>query len=315
VKQADSEVKLAEANVTFAAQSYKRWAAAAPEGAVSAQDRDQKTAELDTSEAKRDAAKAARDLAQAEVQRLETLAKFKEVKAPFDGVVTQRHVDLGDLVTAGSTSSTTPLFSIAQSKQVRVFVDVPQAASQEIHVRMPAAVMERGNGRTFPGSVSRTADSIDPQSRTLRVEVLVENPKGELKPGMYVDVSFKTDRTSPPLEIPAAALTMRTTGPHVAVVDGGGKVTFQKIEIGRDMGDVIEVTSGLKDGDVVAMNINSEVLDGERVAMHSADAPVAKPDEHPAAKPAVAELKTSSARARVAAAHTDGEHPAANPPH
>ncbi|HEX8911334.1 MAG TPA: efflux RND transporter periplasmic adaptor subunit, partial [Humisphaera sp.] len=238
VKQAQSDIELARANVHFAELSYDRWAKAAPGGAVSAQDRDQKEAELKTSQARLNAATAAKELAEAEAQRLRTLTGFKVVRAPFKGTVTQRHVDLGDLVTAGSTTSTTPMYSIAAFDQVRVFCDVPQSAAHEVRVGMPATVEARAGGHrrlSFVGKVARTADAIDRSSRTLPVEVLVDNPDGAIKTGMYVDVSFETDRAAPPLQIPAAALAQRPTGPHVAVVGPDGTVRFQRIEIDRDL--------------------------------------------------------------------------------
>jgi len=278
VAQEQSGIELAQANANFAKLSYQRWESAAPEGAVSAQDRDQKKAELDTSVAKLSAAKAQLKLAQADVQRLQTLIGFKSVLAPFDGTITERHVDIGELVTAGSTSSTTPLFSIARSDQIRVFVDVPQGASPEIKLGMTAeATAAEHPGRKFAGKVDRTADSIDPVSRTLRVEVLVPNADLSLKPGMYLQVEFQTDRRDPPLEIPASALNMRPSGPEAAIIAADGTVRFQPITIARDMGDYIEVSSGLSDGQTVALNITSDVEEGERVTPREVQTPAAQP--------------------------------------
>lgn len=278
VAQQRSEVDLAQASVTFAKLSYERWQSAVPEGVVSTQDRDQKKAELDTSSAKLEAAKAQLKLADADVQRLQTLVGFKNVVAPFDGTITQREVDIGDLVTAGSTSSTTPLFEIARSDQIRVFVEVPQSGSGEIKIGMPVKVTASDStSRTFNGKVSRTADSIDPASRTLRVEVLVPNPDYALKPGMYVEATFLTDRATPPLEIPSSALALRPSGPQVAVVGSDGTVHFKNIHIAQDLGDHIEIDRGLTDGETVALNINSDLVDGDKVVTHPFE------DETPAA--------------------------------
>ena len=272
VTEQKSEVDLAQASVNFAKLSYNRWQSAVPEGVVSTQDRDEKRAELDTSNAKLESAKAQLKLADTDVQRLQTLVGFKDVVAPFDGIITRRDVDIGDLVTAGSTSSTTPLFSIANSATIRVFVDVPQSASAQIKVGMSAKVSVSDSfGPAFMGKVDRTADAIDPASRTLRTEVLVPNPDNALKPGMYVQTTFLTTRASPPLEMPASALTLRPSGPAAAVVSSDGTVEFKNIHILRDLGDSIEVDTGLKDGEQVALNIGDDVTDGEKLDVHLVD--------------------------------------------
>jgi RND family efflux transporter MFP subunit len=296
VNQAESESNLAKAAANFAKVSFERFKSAAPQGVVSAQDRDQKKAEYDAAVAKQSAADAALNLAKAQVQGLQTLVSFKNVVAPFDGVITERHVDIGDLVTAGSTSSTTPLFSIARSDQIRVFVDVPQSASQSIKVGMPAvAYADDGASGKFTGKVDRTADALDPSTRTLRVEVLVPNPHYVLKPGMYVRVEFKTDRADPPLEVPASALTMRSTGPEVAVVAADGTVRFHPVNIVHDLGEKIEVSSGLAEGDAVALNISTEVADGDHVSAVNADDDGGKPAA-PTAAPAPASAVTSNSK-------------------
>ena len=270
----------AEANVSatssqFAKVSFDRWEAAAPDGVVSAQERDQKKSELDQSVAKLEASRSAVNLGEAEVQRLQTLEKFKNVLAPFEGVITDRHIDIGALVTAGSTTNTTPLFTLSQFNQVRIFVDIPQPAAPGIHVGMQATATTRELGElVFNGVVDRTASSIDPRSRTLKVEVLVPNPDLVLLPGMYVQVTFKTSRRNPPLRIPAAALCFTTDGPRVALIDARGKVTFRPVTIERDLGYCVEIGSGLADGDWVALNVGSQVSEGERVEAHLVDAPL-----------------------------------------
>lgn len=271
--QAKSEARLAESAAAFAKVTYDRWQSAAPEGVVSEQERDEKKAQLDDNLAKVDAAKSEIAVAQAEVNRLETLIKFKQVVAPFDGTITQRQIDIGDLVTAGSTSSTTPLFSIAKFDQMRVFVNLPQGAIPEIHSQMKATVhVQEYPNQKFVGTVDRTSESVDRVARTMRVEVIVPNHDLLLKPGSYVEVSFETDRSNPPVEIPAGALTFRTSGPVVALVGSDNAVTFRPIQIARDDGDHIEVASGLKVGDRVALNIGSDVTDG-MVIQPSSDSP------------------------------------------
>jgi RND family efflux transporter MFP subunit len=267
-----ADVKVAQSNADFAKVSYERWAAAAPDGVVSAQERDQKKAELDSSLARLEAAKAQVTIAQGDVQRLQTLTNFKTVVAPFKGTITQRHIDVGALVTAGSTSNTSSLFTVAQSDQVRVFVNVPQAAVADIKVGMPvAAAVREYPGRTFTGKVGRTAESIDPAARTLKVEVLIPNPDHVILPGMFTWVTFKGSRTAPPVEIPAAALCMRPDGPQVAIVDKADHVTFKPITIDRDLGAFIEVSSGLAGDETVALNIGNDVTGGTRIETRLVD--------------------------------------------
>jgi RND family efflux transporter MFP subunit len=282
VLQSKSESALAVSAAKFAQVTYDRFQGGAPEGVVSEQERDEKKAALDTSNAKVAAADAQVTVDEAEVHRLESLVAFKNVTAPFDGTITQRHIDIGDLVTAGSTTSTTPLFSIARADQLRVFVDVPQSATPEVKDGMSAIVLAREfPDRQFKGTVDRMSESVNQTSRTMEVEVIVPNPDNALKPGDYVEVSFQTDRRNPPLEVPASALAMKPQGPEVAVVDADGKVSFHKIEIEQDMGSYIEVSSGLEDGQRVALNIGADVSDGDKIEVHAAsnDAPSPAPKQ------------------------------------
>jgi RND family efflux transporter MFP subunit len=276
VDQLKAEVHVADTSAAFAKITVGRMEAAAPQGAVSRQEYDQKKSEYDASLAKLEAARAQVALADAEVHRLETLAKFKSVTAPFGGTITQRYVDVGALVTAGSTTNTTPMFTISQADRIRVYVDVPESAAPTIKVGMTVNAEAREYpGKKFVGKVDRTAQSVDPASRTLKVEVLVPNPDLVLLPGMYLQVTFQSSRSHPPLRIPAAALCMRPSGPQVAVVGKDGRVTFRPITIAHDLGDYIEVDSGLTDGEAVAMNVGNGVTDGEIVQAHDMDTPAA----------------------------------------
>ncbi len=261
-----AEVAVARTNANFAQVSADRWIGAAPEGVVSAQERDQKNAELANTLAKVEAANSQVTLAEADIQRLTTLKKFEIVRAPYEGTIIQRHVDIGALVTAGSTNNTSSLFTISQSDQIRVFVDIPQPLVAAVKVGMDVAVrVSEYPGKDFPGHVDRTAESLDPVSKMLRVQVLVQNKEGLLLPGMYCEVSFKSNRAQPPLRIPAAALCLRPTGPKVAVIDDRGCVAYRDIKIGRDLGDYIEISSGLSGDETVALNIGSDVTDGSRI--------------------------------------------------
>jgi RND family efflux transporter MFP subunit len=221
------------------------------------------------------AAQAKVSAAKADVDRLQAFQDYKQVTAPFDGVITVRRIDIGDLVTAGSTTNTTLLYSIAQIDVIRVFVEVPQAASSQIVIGMPAQTTSNSfPGRAFAGRVVRTARAIDPQSRTLRVEVDIPNPELILLPGMYVQVRFDLKQDAL-LEVPASAMLFRTVGPQVAVVGEDGRVSFRNVTIAADNGDVVEIGSGLDADDRVALNLSSQVADGDRVSAVDTEKPVA----------------------------------------
>jgi RND family efflux transporter MFP subunit len=262
----EANVKLAEANLDFAQVSAERFQKAAPQGVVSQEEADQAKSQLGVSLAQVESAKAQVDLGKADLRRLQALAAFKRVVAPFDGIVTERFVDIGDLVTAGSTATTPQLFTVCDSSQVRVFVDVPQVARPSIQIGMPADVTAREYpGRTFHGVVDRTAESINPASGTLRVEDLTPNPDGALVPGMFTQVTFLCKHEHPPVRIPAGALLLLADGPHVAVLGNDDCVDFRPIKIGRDLGDVVEVSEGLTGDETVVLNISHDITEGQKV--------------------------------------------------
>jgi RND family efflux transporter MFP subunit len=257
---AKAKLKAADALVEFTKSTYERWKNS-PTGVVSQQEREAKRADYDS-------AVAQAGLDQADVDRYATLTAFKQVTAPYDGIITERRIDIGNLVTAGSTSNTTPLYRIVQDDPVRVFVDVPQSAASDVKVDLPAHITASNvPNRIFDGKVARTADAINAQTRTLHVEVDIPNPDHALVSGMYVDVGFELP-TEGLVQIPAAALVFRSGGPQVAVVDKDGKVSFHKVTIVRDGGNAVEISSGISAGDKIALNISSQIADGETVEMH-----------------------------------------------
>ncbi len=266
LKASEAEMKVKESDAEFARTTYDRWAGSA-KGVVSEQEREDKKAGYASAVAKLNAAEARVNLDKSNVDRLTYMAQFKAVAAPYDGVITQRHIDVGDLVTAGSTSSTTPLFGIAQYDQIRVFANVPQSASGDIGVDAPAKITAAElPAQVFEGKVTRTSQSIDPQARTLRVEVDLPNPDLKLLPGMYVKVEFNLNSKSY-VQIPASALLFQTGGPQVAVVQPDDTVKFKDVQIGRDNGNSIEIASGLSQGDRVVLNINNQIADGSKVTV------------------------------------------------
>lgn len=258
----EAQINLAKANVHFAEVTLARYKGAL-KGVVSDVERDQHAADYQTSIARQQAAEADRASSEADVNRLNALSQFKIVTAPFDGVITDRRVDIGDLVTAGSTSSTTSLFKLAQYNKIRVFTYLPQSLVAEVRDGSHATALL--NGRKYPGLVARNARALDPVTKMLRVEVDIPNDSLEILPGMYLDVLFTVKDDHPALEIPASALNFRTGGPQVALVGDDGAVTFKDVSISRDLGPIVEIAGDIHPNDRVALNISNQINDGDKV--------------------------------------------------
>jgi RND family efflux transporter MFP subunit len=277
LEQARANQEQGRSNEELARITAERWQALTTRGAVSRQENDQYQAQYKAQianlEALAKAVAAAQSnvgAAEANLARLEELQGYRMVKAPFDGLITQRNVDVGALVNSGNTL----LFRIAQTATLRTYVDVPQANERSVHVGQPAHLtLPNLPGRRFPGTVTRTANSLDPSSRTMLVEVQVPNADGTLLPGMYarVDLSGNRDAADPPANrigpilVPGDALIVRATGTQIAVVDARHIVHLQKVEIGRDYGDKLEVMNGLRDGDTIIANPGDSARDGSQV--------------------------------------------------
>ena len=270
---------VAESNVSIAKLTNERWRES-PKGVVSEQEREEKQATYEEAVARLTAAKAQTRLDEAEAGRYAALEAFKNVAAPYDGVITGRHIDVGDLVSAGSSASNNSLYSIAQSDRIRVFVDVPQKAAGDMLDGLGAQVTsDQFPGRVFEGKLARSAMSIDTQTRTQRTEVDVPNPDLKLVPGMYLNVTFQLNQRGL-LEVPAAAILFRSAGLQVAVVDRTGRVDFRPVTVAKDNGDTVVLASGVNPGDQVALNLSSAVTAGELVT------PAADSDNaHPVAAP------------------------------
>lgn len=259
-----AQVRVAESSVSIAQITSKRWNDS-PRGVVSEQEQEEKKATYEEAEAKLTAAKAQQQLDEADVGRYRALEAFKKVTAPYDGVITARHLDVGDLVTAGSSASTSSLYSIAQPNVIRVFVDVPQKAAANMISGLGAdATSDQYPGRVFRGKVARSAMSIDPQTRTERTEVDIPNADLTLVPGMYVQVTFQLNQRGL-LEVPAAAILFRSSGLQVAVVGADNRVDFRPVTVAKDDGDVVILASGVNPGDRVALNLSSSITAGEEV--------------------------------------------------
>ena len=260
---AGANVKVREAQADFAETTYVRWRDS-PKGAVSEQETADKKAGYESAEAALVAAQADVKQAQGDVDKYRAFEQYKKVRAPFTGIITQRRIDIGNLVTAGSTAATTVLYRMTQNDPIRVFVDVPQDAAPSMKVGSPVDVVTNGAGRrVFSGTITRTSDAVDPQSRTLKVEADLTNKDGALVPGLYVDATFHL-RTEGVSEVPAAAIMLRSQGTEVAVVEGG-HVQFRPVTIAEDNGRTVDLASGVRPGDRVVLNINSQIADGNTV--------------------------------------------------
>jgi RND family efflux transporter MFP subunit len=233
---------------------------------------------------------------QANVHRLSELESFKHIYAPFSGVITRRNVDIGTLINAGNGGATQQLFSLAQTDPIRVYVNVPESAAPSIHAGLPAHLdLTQFPGRKFLGKVVRTAEAIDPVSRTLLTEVDVPNKTGELLPGGYAQVHLDVQITGDRLQVPVNALLFRSEGLRAVVVDSDHKLHLQALTIGRDYGVSLEVLQGLRGADWIVLNPADSLEEGQHVNV-----------KEPAPKPA--------GTAPAAAAPTNGTKSAAGAP-
>ena len=282
--QAGESVKLAEANLNLAKVTAARYNTLFSTHAVSSEDVDTQNANVKVQQANLDGAKAF----ESGIQKTEA---FKQVRAPFDGVVTARHIDVGDFVTAtGQTSTSTTsgtgsgptqtgapnqsLFTVAQTTTLRVYVNVPENYADEIVPGIRATLVLASNPNApATGKLVRTAEAIDPNSLTLLSEVDVDNSDGKLFPGGYAQVHFDILTSHPPLVIPGNALIFRAQGPQVGVVDDQGVVHLKDIKIGRDMGTKLEIIEGLDENDKVIVNPSDSLAEGQKVRIDAS-----KPD-------------------------------------
>jgi RND family efflux transporter MFP subunit len=258
-----------KANMELARVSAQRYASLVTQGAVSRQENDvyqaqyqAQTASVNALEKAIAAQRSNVGAAEANVARLESMSGYRLVKAPFAGVITLRNVDVGALVTTGSTL----LFRIAQMDTLRIYINVPQSNASFIRQGQTASLrISNLPGRLFTGAVARTSNSLDPNSRTMLVEVHVANRDGALLPGMYAQVSLSSTRANPPLLLPSDALVVRPEGTVVAVVRGDHTVHLQNVQVGRDYGDRMEIVSGLSEGETVIPSPGDLAREGLKV--------------------------------------------------
>ncbi|MEY4208344.1 MAG: hypothetical protein RLZZ20_1496 [Pseudomonadota bacterium] len=202
----------------------------------------------------------------ANIQRLKELLSFTRIVAPFDGVITKRNVNVGDLIDAGATA-TKPLFMLVQMQTLRAYVNVPQAYAAGIKVGETVMLRQPEiPNQKFEAKIVRTARAIDPVSRSLQVEINIDNRQGRLMPGAYVDVSVPAGHNAA-MVVPVNTLLLRGEGARVAVVDEKGIVTLHKVELGKDFGQKIEVLSGVTVADRLVLNPPDSLSDGDQITI------------------------------------------------
>jgi RND family efflux transporter MFP subunit len=266
--QAKANLAIAKANEQLAELTARRWQALRATDSVSQQTTDEKAGDA--------AAKhAAVVAAEAEVQRLNAMEGFKRLVAPFDGVVTARRTDVGALINAGSGSGP-ELFAVADVHALRVYVRVPQTFAPELQAGMMATLRLPQAARSYAAKLVTTSSAVAAESRTVLVELRVENGDGSLLPGTYAEVHFDLAATPGVLRLPTSTLLFREHGLEVATVGPGERVVLKPIEVGRDLGTEVEVTAGIAAADRVIDSPPDSIAAGEQVKVAAPESPAAK---------------------------------------
>jgi RND family efflux transporter MFP subunit len=263
LRQAQADLGTARANYALARSTNERWQGLLSTESVSQQDADQRAGDA--------AAKAAAQAsAAANLARLRELEGFKRVVAPFNGIVTQRNTDVGALINAGQTAGSA-LFRVADTHRLRIYVQVPQPYAAQISTGMSAALAFTDQpGQHYAASVASTAHALDAVSRTLQVELQIDNSKGDLLPGSYVQVTFTLPPSPGTLRVPVNTVIFRGKSPQVAIVDAGQHVRLRDIAEGRDFGTEVEVLAGIGPNDSLVVNPPDSIADGAQVRIQPA---------------------------------------------
>lgn len=266
--QAKADLESAKTNASIAKVTSDRYQDLVSSNAVSQQDTDNAVSVTQQRNA-------AVQSAEANVRRLQELVGFERIIAPFDGVITARNLDVGQLITASGSTVTAgagtnvvsrQVFDLSDIRKLRVFVNVPQMYTPDAAVGMTASLtLPQYPGKTFTGKLVRTASAVDPGTRTLLVEVDVDNKTGELLPGSYTEVHLKSNGEIPVLLIPVTALILNAEGQQVATVDAQNKVHMVRVTTGRDFGTTVEVLSGLGEDRKVIANPSDSLAEGDAV--------------------------------------------------
>jgi RND family efflux transporter MFP subunit len=266
--QAKADLATAQSNAGLAKTTADRYQDLIGNNAVSQQDTDNAVTQLQSTSTQVNSATA-------NVHRLEELQSFERIVAPFDGVITTRNIDIGQLITATGSTTTAGAGTIIGSKEIfdisaintlRVFVNVPQIYAPDAKNGVIATLtLPQYPGRKFDGKLVRTSNAVDPATRTLLVEVDVNNSSGELLPGSYTEVHLHTSKATPALIVPVSALILEPDGLHVATVDANNIAHLTHVSAGRDFGTTVEILAGLQPGQGVVANPPDSLTDGEKV--------------------------------------------------
>ena len=276
LSQAKADLATAQANLDLSRSTNERWKELLKTQSVSKQDADEKAGDAAAKEATTESA------AQ-NVHRLQELEGFKRVVAPFNGVVTARNTDVGDLINAGQASGT-ELFRLADTHKLRIYAQVPEAYAIATTSGLQAELhFAEYPGKAYPAETVRTSNALDPAARTLQVELQLDNDKGELFPGAYAEVHFKLPDSMQSMRLPANVILFRD-GLQVATVDGDHKIKLKSVTQGRDFGKTIEILAGIERDDSVVVNPPDSIQDGVAVRIAPPPAPKAQDSGKPAAQ-------------------------------
>jgi membrane fusion protein, multidrug efflux system len=259
LNQARASREQAAANLDMARVTLKRWQDLLQKDVVSAQEFDEKRAEFNTRRVDFDAA-------QESVKRLEETQAFQKIIAPFSGIVTARNIRDDALVSAGSASQSGALFRIAQTDPLRIYLTIPQSYAASIaNGRSAAVAFAEIPDKIFPAKVVRTSGALEPMSHTLLIELQVPNADSQLRPGMSAEIKFELPQAGRALLIPGSAVVVRPDGPKVITVDAQNAIRFRPVKLGRDLGETVEILSGLDAGDSLVANPSDELGEGLEV--------------------------------------------------
>jgi RND family efflux transporter MFP subunit len=263
--QAAADLNTARANYRLSEITAARYQDLLKTDSVSKQDVDNATGDFE-------AKKAMVASADSNLKRLQQLQSFEKIYAPFDGVITARNTDIGHLINSGAGSPAMELFHIASLRTLRVYINVPQQYSQAAAPGLSADLtLQEFPDRRFKGKLVRTANSINLATRTLLVEVDVDNPTGELLPGAYAQVHLKVPSGPPSVILPVSALIFRSQGLQAGIVENGNRAELKDIVLGRDFGNEVEVVSGVTQNDQVIVNPPDSLISGETVRVVSSN--------------------------------------------
>jgi RND family efflux transporter MFP subunit len=271
--QIDANLRTAQAQLELAQANFKLAQANSARSRLLSANRVISQQELDTVLATEQVQEATVDNAAAQLKDAQEMKAYEQVRAPFDGIISARYVDVGSLVTSGSASTVQKLFDLSQSDLVRVFVNLPQSDVNRLQPEASATVtVDEYPGQTFNGKVARDAGAFDQSSRTILLEVDVPNPTGKLYAGMYARVNLSLPNPAPILYLPDNAILIDSQGTRVATVDASNKIHFKVVTLGRDFGAETEILGGITPEEQVVQNPTDDLREGMQVSVQKAAA-------------------------------------------